>query len=48
MKYWYFVTTVACPICCRGKTYRERRYEEKPDDPQKRYKYIEHWDGCNV
>lgn len=48
MKHWYFITYQECPVCGRGKTYRERRYTRRPEDPSKRYKYEQVYDWCDV
>lgn len=46
--HWYFISTWACPICGRENTIRERRYDERPEKPEDRHEYVEHWDGCGV
>ena len=45
-KYWYFITIHECPVCGGGKTYRERRYTDKPTDPFQRYRYEQFYDYC--
>lgn len=39
--YWYHTTIFSCVLCWHEEVYRERRYTPKPDDPAKRYEYIE-------
>lgn len=43
-KFWIFLTYYECPVCGRGKEYRERRYTPKPATG--RSKYIESYDWC--
>jgi hypothetical protein len=38
-KYWYRMYFGECPLCGRSKSYRERVYGEKPEDPNERYVY---------
>lgn len=47
MKYWYRLTTHACPICGSEHRYRERMYTPKPEDAAERYQYIEIYDWCS-
>lgn len=47
-KHWYKQHTIECPVCGRGKTYRERVYGEKPLDPEKIYRYEQHYDWCDA
>jgi hypothetical protein len=47
-KHWYKRTITECPVCGRGKDYRERVYGEKPEDPKEIYKYEVHYDWCNA
>ena len=39
--YWYHTTEHECVICGHTKVYRERRYDKKPDDYNKRIKYAQ-------
>lgn len=45
--HWYYQVHVFCPICMRGKTYRERKYNFRPDDPKERHEYVDRYCGCN-
>ena len=47
-KHWYFITFYECPVCGGGDSIRERRYGRKPMSWQKRYKFIDQWDGCEL
>jgi len=40
-KYWYFVSQEVCVLCGCEHIDKERRYDEKPEDPAKRYDYKE-------
>ena len=43
--YWYRLFTFVCPICGREDKYRERVYDEKPEDYADRVHVIEGWCG---
>ena len=43
--YWYRVFTFVCPICGREDRYRERVYDEKPEDYADRHHVVEGWCG---
>lgn len=45
-KFWIKFTIYECPLCGRGKTYKERMPLPKPEDPQERYEFITHYDWC--
>lgn len=45
-KYWYFITIHTCPVCGRQKTYRERKYNEKPMNMENRYELEDIYDHC--
>ena len=47
-KYWYFIVYEECPVCGRGKEYRERRYTRRPNDARKRHKFEQRYDWCDV
>jgi hypothetical protein len=34
--YWYFISRGECVLCGRSTEYRERRYDPRPTDPNKR------------
>ena len=40
--HWYFVSYHECVLCGSHKTYRERRFDPKPDDWQKRVDFTEY------
>jgi hypothetical protein len=47
-RYWYVTCINLCPVC-GGKdsdTYKERRYTEKPKEPEDRIEYSKYYDGC--
>jgi len=46
MKYWYLRTHEWCPVCGRGRFYRERQYTEKPEDFNKRHVEVQRYDYC--
>jgi len=39
MKYWYFIYIQECPLCGFSRETRERRYDEKPVDWNKRHEF---------
>lgn len=43
---WYFIYTLACPVCGREDVTRERRNGPKPQDLGKIYEYAEQYDWC--
>lgn len=45
-KHWYKTITEECPVCGRGRTYRERQYTPKPADSNDRYEYTPYYDHC--
>lgn len=44
--HWYFFTYEECPVCGRGKSYRERRYTPRPSDGSLRYDFKQTYDYC--
>lgn len=47
--YWYRIHVGECPVCGRGKGYRERVYGPRPKDPKARYRTMpdsETYDHC--
>lgn len=44
--YWYRIYISECPVCGKGEETRERRYDERPKDPEDRYEYSLVYDGC--
>ena len=42
--YWCFITTFACPLCGRSRTYRERRFDKKPQRYEDRHLLVD--DAC--
>ena len=38
-KHWYFITQEECPVCGCGREYRERRYDPRPKEYEKRHDY---------
>lgn len=45
-KYWYQQTYIGCPICGKGRTIKERVYDDKPKDLKEVYEEIEQYDWC--
>ena len=45
-KYWYLITSTECPICGKGRWYRERKYTKRPKTPSLRRYIIERYDYC--
>lgn len=45
---WYKIIIHECPICGGGKTYRERRYSNKPDTIWDQYERVIAYDYCNA
>jgi len=48
-KYWYRIYHVECPVCGRGKPYRERVKGKRPSNPGVRHvrvPYKEAYDYC--
>jgi hypothetical protein len=41
-KCWYFITVRTCVLCWKEETIRERRYDEKPENPDDRHEYQEY------
>ena len=41
---WYFTSMTECVLCGRTRVYKERRHDERPDDPSDRYEYEQ--DAC--
>ena len=46
--YWYKKTVYYCPVCGRDDTYKERRFDEKPEEWEKRFTFKEVWDYCDI
>jgi hypothetical protein len=38
-KHWYFITYEECVYCGCSETTKERRYDDKPIDPNDRHKF---------
>lgn len=38
-KHWYFITIHSCPVCGNEDVYRERRYDERPEEWEDRHEY---------
>jgi hypothetical protein len=47
-KYWIYTEVWYCPVCGRGETFKERRYDKKPEEWEKRNEYRESYDYCDV
>ena len=47
-KYWYKTTVYYCPLCGRDDTYKERQFNEKPEEWEKRFTFKEVWDYCDI
>jgi hypothetical protein len=45
-KHWYFVTCDYCPVCSGTDTYRERRYDARPEKWEDRHKFNERYCNC--
>lgn len=46
--HWYFISEEECPICgCIRNVSRERRYDARPTEYEKRHEYIVRYDYCN-
>ena len=46
--HWYFITDDYCPICGGCRTYRERRYDDRPEEYWKRHEHNEVYDYCDA
>jgi hypothetical protein len=45
-KHWYFITCDYCPVCSRTETYRERRYDTRPEKWEDRHELNERYCNC--
>ena len=45
-KYWYLFIYTACPLCGRGKIWKERKYSKKPKYPDQRHISKQVYDYC--
>lgn len=45
-KYWYKITYEECPMCGNGRTWRERQYSPKPENPKERIFWESIYDYC--
>jgi hypothetical protein len=45
--HWYMITTYYCPVCGNESTYRERRYDPRPEAYEDRHKFIQSFDWCS-
>lgn len=49
--HWYKQHIGECPVCGRDKSFRERVYGERPEDPKDRYVYLSEqscYDYCDM
>ena len=44
--YWYKRIIHECPVCGRVDEYRERQYNDKPDNPWDRIEHEHVYDHC--
>lgn len=46
--HWYYITVHYCPLCGREETFRERRFDPRPEDWKDRHEFLERWDYCGA
>lgn len=47
-RHWYFITIHECPACGGTKEYRERRFDRRPKAWEKRHRFVDVWDYCDL